>query len=122
MPVKHSDLLLVFGLKSCDACSEAQAWLQEHAVTYEFRDVRTDGLDPERLSRWLSSPQAVLLINRRSTTWRKLSASEKALSETDPTKILLQYPTLIKRPVLERHGHLLMVGFSAGEFREHLLS
>ena len=122
MPVRHSDMLLVFGLKNCDACSEAQAWLQEHAVTYEFRDVRADGLDPERLKSWLSSPQAVLLINRRSTTWRKLSLAEKALSESDPAKILLQYPTLVKRPVLERHGRLLIVGFSANEFREHLLS
>jgi len=122
MLVKHSDMLLVFGLKNCDTCSKAQAWLQEHAVTYEFRDVRSDGIDPERLDRWLSGPQAVLLINRRSSTWRKLALAEKALSESDPAKILLQYPTLIKRPVLERHGRLLLIGFSANEFREHLLS
>lgn len=122
MPVKHSDMLLVFGLKSCDTCSKAQAWLQEHSVTYEFRDVRVDGVDPERLDRWLSAPLAALLINRRSTTWRKLSLAEKALSESDPVRILQQYPILIKRPVLERHGRLLLVGFSATDFRAQLLS
>ncbi len=122
MPVKQSDLLLVFGLKNCDTCGKAQAWLQEHAVAYEFRDVRTDGVDKERLQRWLSSPLADLLTNRRSTTWRNLSLIEKAQSETDPLKILLQYPILLKRPILERHSRLLLVGFSANEFREHLLS
>ncbi len=122
MPVKHSDMLLVFGLKSCDTCSKAQSWLKEHAVIYEFRDVRVDGVDPDRLERWLSAPQAGLLINRRSSTWRKLTLAEKTLSESDPAKILLQYPTLIKRPVLERHGRMLLIGFSAADFRDHLLS
>jgi len=122
MPVKQPDLLLFFGLKNCDTCSKAQTWLQEHAVKYEFRDVRSEGVDRERLQRWLSAPLAELLINRRSTTWRKLSVAEKLLSETDPVQILLQHPSLIKRPVLERHGRILLIGFSANDFREHLLS
>jgi len=122
MPVKQPDLLLVFGLKNCDSCSKALAWLEEHAVVYEFRDIRGEGLDRERLKRWLSSPMAGLLTNRRSTTWRQLSVVEKALSDSDPHSLLSKFPTLIKRPVLERHGNLLLVGFSAGEYREHLLS
>ena len=122
MPVKQADLLLVFGLKNCDSCSKARAWLDEHGVNYEFRDLRADGLAPERLQRWLSSPLAALLTNRRSTTWRKLTVGEKALSDDDPFRLLSQYSTLIKRPVLERHGRVLLVGFSVEEFREHLLS
>jgi arsenate reductase len=122
MPVKQPDLLLVFGLKSCDTCSKAMAWLEEHAVAYEFRDIRGEGFDRERLKRWLASPSAALLTNRRSTTWRQLTAAEKELSETDPLGLLGRFPTLVKRPVLERHGQLLLVGFSASEYREHLLS
>jgi Spx/MgsR family transcriptional regulator len=122
MPVKATDQLLVFGLKNCDSCSKARAWLDEHGIDHEFRDLRTDGLTEERLKRWLSSPLAALLTNRRSTTWRSLSAAEKAQSDEHPLKLLSQYSTLIKRPVLERHGRLLLVGFSAEEFRKHLLS
>ena len=122
MPVKQTDLLLVFGLKNCDSCSKARSWLDEHGIEYEFRDLRVDGLAADRLKRWLSSPFAPLLTNRRSTTWRQLSATEKALSDEDPFGILSQYSTLIKRPVLERHGRVLLVGFSVEEFREHLLS
>lgn len=119
---KHSDLLLIFGLKNCDSCSKAQAWLKEHAVDYEFRDIRTEGVDQEQLQRWLASPLAVLLINRRSRTWRNLTTAEKELSESNPAEILGKHPTLIKRPVVERRGRLLQVGFSANEFRERLLS
>jgi arsenate reductase len=122
MPVKQPDLLLVFGLKNCDTCGKALAWLEEHAVVYEFRDIRGEGLDRERLKRWLASPLAALLTNRRSTTWRQLTAAEKELSESDPQDLLGKFPTLIKRPVLERHGTVLLVGFSANEYREHLLS
>jgi Spx/MgsR family transcriptional regulator len=122
MPVKQTDLLQVYGLKNCDTCSKAQAWLKEHAVHYRFRDVRSDGLEKSQLKRWLASPLADLLINRRSTTWRSLTPEEKALSESNPSRLLLTHPALMKRPVLERHGKLLMIGFSADEFREHLLS
>lgn len=122
MPVKRSDLLLVFGLKNCDSCSKAQAWLKEHAVNYEFRDIRTEGVEKEQLKRWLASPLAVMLINRRSTTWRNLTTAEKELSESNPAEVLSKHPTLIKRPVVERCGRLLQVGFSANEFRERLLS
>lgn len=122
MPVKQPDQLLVFGLRNCDSCSKARAWLDEHGVEYEFRDLRSDGLTADRLQRWLSSPLAALLTNRRSTTWRSLSAAEKALSDENPLQLLSQYSTLIKRPVLERHGRILLVGFSVEEFREHLLS
>jgi arsenate reductase len=122
MPVKQADQLLVFGLKNCDSSSKARNWLDEHGVDYEFRDLRADGLAAERLQRWLTSPLAALLTNRRSTTWRKLSAVEKAQSDVDSFSLLNRYTTLIKRPVLERHGRILLVGFSEEEFREHLLS
>jgi Spx/MgsR family transcriptional regulator len=122
MPVKHTDMLLVFGLSNCDSCKKARAWLNEHGVQYEFRDVRKDGIAEERLQNWLASPLAAMLTNRRSTTWRGLTANEKILSETDPRTVLSKHPSLIKRPVLERHGRVLAVGFSPDEYREHLLS
>lgn len=122
MPVKQADQLLVFGLKNCDSCSKARAWLEEHGVNYEFRDLRADGLSRERLQNWLSSPLAALLTNRRSTTWRQLSVAEKVQSDEDPFSVLSRYTTLIKRPVLERHGRVLLVGFAVEEYREHLLS
>lgn len=122
MPVKHTDMLLVFGLGNCDSCKKARTWLNEHGVEYEFRDVRKDGVEAERLKRWLASSLAALLTNRRSTTWRSLTANEKILSETDPISVLSKHPSLIKRPVLERHGRILVVGFSPDEFRKHLLS
>ena len=122
MPVKQTDLLLVYGLKNCDACSKARSWLDGHGVEFEFRDVRADGVEKDQLKRWLESDLGTLLINRRSTTWRGLNANEKALSETDPYKLLSKNPTLLKRPILERHGRLLAVGFSADEYRQHILS
>ena len=40
-------------------------------------------------------------MNTRSTTWRNLSAEDKLIAEDDPAGLLITYPTLIKRPVIE---------------------
>jgi arsenate reductase len=41
------------------------------------------------------------LINTRSTTWRGLDEAQRGRAETDPAALLVENPTLIKRPVIE---------------------
>ncbi len=106
--------LTVYGIKACDTCRKALKWLDEQEREYQWHDLRADGIEAERLQRWLEEAGTDLLVNRRSTTWRSLSAAERALAE-DPGQapaLLEAHPTLIKRPVFEtRRG--VLVGFNA---------
>lgn len=106
--------VIIYGLKSCDTCRKALKWLDEHELAYRWHDLRADGVEAERLQRWLAAVGGHVLINRRSTTWRSLSAADQARAG-DPEQavaLLQEHPTLIKRPVFERSGRVL-VGFDA---------
>jgi len=80
-------------------------------VDHEFHDVRDQGLDQDLVSQWLDSEYGDVLMNRRSTTWRTLTQSQKESQGAELVKLLLDYPTLIKRPVFV-DGRVLAVGFS----------
>lgn len=107
----------LYGLKNCDSCRAARKWLAEQGIDCAFHDLRADGLPPERLDAWLDAQGGEGLLNRRSTTWRQLSDAdrERAGTQTGARALLLDNPTLIKRPVLE-HSTGVTVGFSPAQY------
>jgi arsenate reductase (glutaredoxin) len=104
-------MLTIYGIRNCDTMKKARAWLDERGVDYDFHDYRTAGIDGIRLERWCRQAGWETLLNRAGTTFRKLSDAEKsALNERKAIALMLAQPSLIKRPVLEVGGGLL-VGF-----------
>jgi arsenate reductase len=106
--------LRIYGIKSCDTCRKALKWLDDQGRAYHWQDVRADGLEAEQVKRWLEAVGHEALVNRRSTTWRSLNEAErdKAQDPRQAIDLLLEHPTLIKRPVIEDKGRVL-VGFNA---------
>ena len=108
--------MILYGIKNCDTVKKARKWLEAHRVEYRFHDLRVDGLDPTRLSTWVRAVGWEALLNRRGTTWRGLSESERAdLDEERAMALMLAHPSLIKRPVLE-YGRDLRVGFKEADY------
>jgi len=110
----------LYGIKNCDTVKKARKWLDAQNIEYTFHDFRVDGTDIQMLEGWLNTISPSVLINKRSTTWKQLSDTDKAYFGNDPLpnqalEILLQSPTLIKRPVLE-HGEQLTVGLDENEY------
>ncbi len=106
--------ITVYGIKQCDTVREALRWLEGKGIAHQLHDLRVDGFDRPTLDGWLQTTGFDSLVNRRSTTWRKLSDSEK--KNTDPahlTALLLANPTLVKRPVFVANDEVLGVGFTA---------
>jgi len=109
----------IYGIANCDTIRKTRKWLDAHTVAYEFVDVREQLPSPAKVSLWLEKVGVEQLVNRRSTTWRNLDESaRKALERGDAEQILLDHPTLIKRPVLEL-GSEVIVGFSADHYQQH---
>jgi arsenate reductase len=101
----------LYGLKTCDSCRKASAWLKQHDRPFRFHDLRDDGVDTARIAAWADRLGWDKLLNRASTTWRSLSEAERADLDRDRAiDLLIRYPTLIKRPVLEA-GDALLLGF-----------
>lgn len=78
--------------------------LNELGLVYEFHDYKKQGIDTETLKIWLDQIGADLVLNKKGTTWRKLSEAEQQaalLNETNLIHALTTHSSLIKRPVLE---------------------
>jgi len=103
--------ITIYGIKNCDTMKKARAWLDEHGVDYTFHDYKTAGIDKDRLARWSKAVGWETLLNRAGTTFRKLPDAEKTnLTEKKAMALMLAQPSMIKRPVLDVGGKLL-VGF-----------
>ncbi|HET9862466.1 MAG TPA: ArsC family reductase [Steroidobacteraceae bacterium] len=107
---------IVYGIRNCDTMKKARAWLDAHRVAYEFHDYKAQGIDRATLEHWAKRVGWETLLNRAGTTFRKLPDKDKqAVDEKRAIALMLQQPSMIKRPVLER-GSTLMVGFSPEKY------
>lgn len=106
-----SAAITIYGIKSCDTMRKAMKWLQAHDVVYQFHDYKTQGIDTATLKKWAQSVGWEKLLNKAGTTFRKLPDSEKEnIDEERALALMVSYPSLIKRPVLDREGKII-VGF-----------
>lgn len=101
----------IYGIKTCDTMKKARAWLDEHGVAHAFHDYKAAGVAPSKLEGWAKQVGWEILLNRAGTTFRKLPDADKAgLDEPKALALMQAQPSMIKRPVLESGGGLL-VGF-----------
>ena len=105
----------MYGLKNCDTCRKARAWLDGENVAYTFHDVRADGIDKADVARWAKAAGWETVLNRRGTTWRGLSDKDKdGVTEARAVALMAAHPALVKRPVFEA-GSKIVVGFGTVE-------
>ncbi len=77
-----------------------------------FNDYKTAGVERNRLEHWCHELGWETLLNRAGTTFRKLTDTDKqALDAHKAIALMMAHPSLIKRPVLDLGGRLL-VGFT----------
>jgi arsenate reductase len=106
----------LYGIKNCDTMKKARTWLDSHGVPYEFHDYKASGIDRASLERWATAVGWEVLLNRAGTTFRKLPDDKKAnLTRETAIALMLEQPSMIKRPVLEC-GKTLLVGFSPEKY------
>ena len=107
---------VIYGIRNCDTMKKARAWLESHGVAYDFHDYKVAGIDHARLNAWIKVVGWEVLLNRAGTTFRKLPDKAKQnLDEAKAIRLMLEQPSMIKRPVLER-GKTLLVGFDAQKY------
>ena len=102
---------IIYGIKNCDTMKKARAWLDSNGVAYEFHDYKTTGASKDKLKAWCDEAGWETLLNRAGTTFRALpDADKEGLNERKAIALMLAQPSMIKRPVLEAGGKIL-VGF-----------
>ena len=108
--------LTLYGIPNCDTVKKARAWLDRQGVAYAFHDYKKAGVPAAHLDRWCREAGWGKVLNRAGTTFKKLADSDKSgLDEAKAKRLMLAQPSMIKRPIVEFPGGLL-VGFSADEW------
>ncbi|MCM2396961.1 ArsC family reductase [Rhizobium sp. S95] len=110
----------IYGIKNCDTMKKARVFLDEHGVEYAFHDYKASGIDRPHLERWCREAGWETVLNRAGTTFRKLpDAARENLDEARAIELMLEQPSMIKRPVLEKDGRLL-IGFKPETYERFL--
>jgi arsenate reductase (glutaredoxin) len=103
--------ITIYGIKNCDTMKKGRAWLDAKGVAYAFHDYKAEGIDKATLERWAKEVGWETLLNRAGTTFRKLpDAQRENVTEKKAIALMVEQPSMIKRPVLDVGGKLL-VGF-----------
>lgn len=110
----------LYGIPNCDTVKKARKWLEARGIDYTFHDYKKEGADPQKLERWIAEKGVDVVLNRRGTTFRKLPDAQKAdIDAAKAVTLLQEHPSMIKRPVVEHAGGLL-VGFNQLEWEAAL--
>ncbi len=105
--------LTVYGIPNCNTVKKARTWLDEQGQAYVFHDYKKQGVPADRLDAWIQQVGWEVLVNRQGTTWRQLDDATKAgvVDAKSARALMLDKASVIKRPVVERGGKVLSVGF-----------
>jgi Spx/MgsR family transcriptional regulator len=110
----------LYGIPNCDTVKKARVWLDGKGVAYAFHDYKKAGADAGKLAAWCADKGWETVLNRAGTTFKKLPDADKAdLTQAKAITLMLAQPSMIKRPVVEYPGGIL-VGFKLPEWEAAL--
>jgi arsenate reductase (glutaredoxin) len=111
-----ASMIILYGIPNCDTVKKARNWLDGQGLPYSFHDYKKAGTDADKLGAWCGASGWETILNRAGTTFKKLPDSDKAdLTQTKAIALMLAQSSMIKRPVVEYSGGLL-VGFKLPEW------
>lgn len=114
--------MIIYGIKNCNTVKNALNWLNEREITFEFHDYKSKGISSEKLHQWIAQVGWEALVNKRGTTWRRLTDDEKetVIDAQSAVALMSEKTSVIKRPLIENDGKILLLGFDAAEYEESL--
>ena len=114
-------MVTLYGIKNCDSVKKAVAFFKNHGIAYEFVDFKSTHVDCATIKKWLEQTDLKTLLNSRGTTYRTLGLKAMDLDDAAKIEWLGKENMLIKRPVVEYDGKLL-VGFNQTRYEGAFLS
>jgi arsenate reductase (glutaredoxin) len=114
--------MIIYGIKNCNTVKSAINWLSKNKVEFEFHDYKKLGITKEKLSEWCRQVGWESLVNKRGTTWRQLDDADqkKITNEKSAIALMMEKTSVIKRPLIEKNGKVLMLGFDETEYSKKL--
>ena len=114
--------MIVYGIKNCNTVKSAVEWLKKNKIEFEFHDYKKSGITASKLSDWSKQVGWESLVNKRGTTWRQLdeASQKKVTNEKSAIALMLEKNSVIKRPLIEENGKIVLLGFDEDEYTKKL--
>ncbi len=107
----------MYGIPNCDTVKKARKFLETKKVDFEFVDFKKT--PPTKA--WIESVKksiGELPVNKKGITYKKFKDEYEQLSEEKKIHFLIEHSSMIKRPILEKSGKILGLGFSEDEYKK----
>lgn len=114
--------MIVYGIPNCNTVKKARTWLSDNGIDYEFHDFKKQGITAVKLGEWCAVFGWEKVLNKKGTTWKKLSPEqqERVVDEKSAIELLLANTSAIKRPVVERDGKAVLISFDEEHYNQLL--
>jgi Spx/MgsR family transcriptional regulator len=114
--------MIVYGIKNCNTVKSALDWLKKKKIEFEFHDYKAKGISEAKLKSWSKQVGWESLVNKRGTTWRQLdeTVQKKITNETSAIALMQEKTSVIKRPLIEEDGKVLVLGFDESDYSKVL--
>lgn len=111
-------MITAYGIPNCNTVKKAVTWLKDQELPYTFHDFKKQGVTTDQLNGWCAIFGWERVLNKKGTTWRKLSAEEQAAvkDQSSAVAVMLANPSSIKRPIIEQDGKAILIGFQEEEY------
>jgi arsenate reductase (glutaredoxin) len=112
--------LILYGIPNCNTVKKARDWLDNNGVAYTFHDFKKQGVSTALLETWFKQFSHEKIINRAGLTWRGLDDVIKAsiIDNTSAMALMQTKTSVIKRPILEKNGKIMCLGFDETTYKE----
>lgn len=110
--------MIVYGIKNCNTVKSALDWMKKKKIDFEFHDYKAKGITDAKLKDWSKQVGWENLVNKRGTTWRQLDESQQAkvTNETSAISLMKDKTSVIRRPLIERNGKVILLGFDEDQY------
>ena len=106
----------MYDIKNCSTVKKAQVWLESNGIDYTFVDFKKTPPEASLVKQWIDSAGVETVINKRGTTWKKLTEEEQSsILDLSNLELVTNNPSTVKRPVLETNGDIHF-GFKEDEY------
>lgn len=100
----------LYGIPNCDTVKKAKKLLEDNSIDFEFFNFKKEKPSKKQIKEWASF-LGDLPVNKRGPTFRKIKEAFEAGNKDQRIELILENLSSIKRPILEKNGKVLAVGF-----------
>ena len=114
--------MTLYGIPNCNTVKKAQDWLKANQIEFEFHDFKKKGITSEKLEEWFGVFGWEKVINKNGLTFKKLNKLEQSNinSKEKTIEYLINNTSAIKRPIVEKNGSALTIGFDEEIYQQKL--